>query len=422
MKHALEYTHPPTSGKSTDNLKEFHMRLQDLYAQKYQTAYGCLWASADTATIHEIMYEADSKKALQPEHVFVIGIGGSYLGTKAVYEALYKTVEITVPLTFVDTFDTVDLSFALKKIELSALQHKNVLVICITKSGATTETLINFHIILDTLKSHYCDTWQDLVVIVSDMHSPITSWAHTYKCLTLSIPTTIGGRFSVFTAVGLFPLAIAGIDIIQFSSGAQTYGERALVTDNNVSMQNALFLFEQYQKGVKIHDLFLFDKRLESVGKWYRQLLAESIGKERHDGTKVGIVPSVSIGTLELHSVAQLMLGAQPLVFTTFITVQHNKNDIAIVVDKNSLLQSKISTTVQTLMNQAALATQKAYDMVGLSYDTIVLPEVTPFYIGQLLQLYMMQVLYLAELTQVNPFNQPHVELYKTIMRQMNEI
>lgn len=419
MKHILKYTHAPVNGQLSYNLKEFHMRLQDLYAQQYQTSYGCLWACADTTMIQEIIYEAQSKQALNPALVFVIGIGGSYLGTKAVYEALCKTVKITVPLTFIDTFDAVDLSLALASIQKCAQQEQNVLVICVTKSGTTAETLVNFQIILNEVKMQYCDIWQELIVIISDSYSPITLWGHTHGCLTLSIPATIGGRFSVFTSVGLFPLAVAGIDIIQLCAGAQTYGERALATDTNTSMESALFVYEHYQKGIRIYDLFLFDKRLESVGKWYRQLLAESIGKERYDGTKVSIIPSVSIGTLELHSVAQLMLGAQPSMVTTFITVQHNENDIAIVHERDYFVQLKVPTTVHTLMNQAALATQKAYEMVGLSYDNIILPEVTPFYIGQLLQLYMMQVLYVAELTQVNPFDQPHVELYKTIMRQM---
>lgn len=420
LQEAVQYTNVCVQNGSQHELKEFHVRLQELYNQKYYTPYGCLWSCADEHMIQDILCEVRLKQELNPITVFVIGIGGSYLGTKAVYEALRNTPHMQVPLIFIDTFDVYDLRNAVRIIEQSAQSQKNVLIICVTKSGTTTETIVNFQIIIDAMQKNYSDQWHELVVIISDQLSSLTTWAHEHSCLALPIPPTVGGRFSVFTAVGLFPLALAGVDITQLCAGAREYQEKILQNDTNTSMKSARFVYEQYQKGTFIYDLFLFDKRLESVGKWYRQLLAESIGKERQDGIKVTLVPTVSIGTLELHSVAQLMLGAQPPMVTTFITVQSVKDDIAIVKSDNLLVKNTQNTTVHRLMNHAAVATQKAYEMVGLSYDVIMLPEITPYYIGQLLQVYMVQVLYLAELMSVNPFDQPHVELYKTIMRQLS--
>ena len=418
MKQQLRYTDIQLSIKSYDMLKDFHLHLQNVYAQHYQTAYGCLWAPADITTIQHILYEASVKQQLSPEVIFVVGIGGSYLGTKAVYDALQLTVPIKVPIIFIDTFDPLDLLHAKEIIQHHAHQQKNVLVICATKSGTTLETVVNFQVLLDIMKTVYVHRWQELVVVISDVNSSLTAWAHEHGCLALSIPSLVGGRFSVFSAVGLFPLAVAGIDIMQLCTGAREYTERAFTQANHTSVQSAQCIYQQYQQGITIYDLFLFDKRLESIGKWYRQLFAESLGKEQEDGNKIKLVPTVSIGTLELHSVAQLMLGAQPPVITTFIMVDHIKNDIRVKSDGNFYSPGH-DTTVHTLMNRAAMATQKAYEVVGLSYDVLRLPEVTPYYIGQLLQLYMMQVLYLSQLMQVNPFDQPHVELYKTIMRQM---
>lgn len=409
MEQLLHYKSVTTEILSSHVLYDFHQQLLSWYNEQYQTPYGCLWASSDTNSIEEILVCANEKRALEPAIVIVIGIGGSYLGTKAVYEALSGYSDYSVPLVFIDTFNVGNLLKIKKDIAQYATQKKNVLLVVVTKSGTTTETVTNFEVILESMQNHYPQRWQELVVVISDAHSQLSSWGRDNTCLTLSIPSAIGGRYSVFTAVGLFPLAVIGIDIKALCKGASDYTSTAFQSCDNLSIKSAQFVYEQYQNGSYMYDLFLFDTRLESLGKWYRQLLAESLGKERDDGSKVTLVPSVSIGTLELHSVAQLMLGAQPNIVTTFIMVHHVEDDIVL----------KNNATVHTLMNRAGMATQKAYELVGLHYDVITIPELTPLYVGQLLQMYMMQVLYLAQLTHVNPFNQPHVELYKSIMNSM---
>lgn len=398
-------------------LQKFHEELKELYSKRYQTAYGCLWACADNKTINDIVQEAEHKKALSPVAIIVIGIGGSYLGTKAVYEALYEYTDPHCPLLFVDTFDIKALHNAKEQIKKAALHQQNVMVIVVTKSGSTSETLVNFQVLWDSMQQAYPSSWNELIVIISDKNSHLTQWGQEKGCVTLSIPSLVGGRYSVFTAVGLFPLAMIGVDITELCAGAEQYTQQALLNNDNTSLTNAHFVYEHYEEGKHVYDLFLFDSNLESLGKWYRQLLAESLGKENKKNEKVTLIPSVSIGTLELHSVAQLMLGATPPVCTTFVTVQEIKNDIHLKKVADDFFKYEF-TSVHTLMNQAAYATQKAYELVGLPYDIIMLPSVTPYYIGQFLQLYMMQVLYLAYLVEVNPFDQPHVEIYKTFMQR----
>jgi glucose-6-phosphate isomerase len=274
--------------------------------------------------------------------------------------------------------------------------------------------------VIEVLKRYYPSIWNDLVVVISDKDSVLTQWGNNNRCLTLAIPTLVGGRFSVFTAVGLFPLALVGIDIIELCTGAASYTEHALVSPDAISYKNAVFVYYWYSQGYQIYDLFLFDKRLESWGKWYRQLLAESLGKENSTHDAMTLVPTVSIGTLELHSVAQLMLGARPRIVTTFITVEKIEQDKKLPAVIESFMSEHLKSTVHELMNQGALATQKAYSVVSLPYDSITLPALTSFYVGQLVQLYIIQVLCIAELSAVNPFDQPHVELYKSFMRHLN--
>lgn len=386
----------------------FHSVLVNEYDKKYTTEYGCLYAASDVHAIEDIIQKAEEKLHVLPTHIIVIGIGGSYAGTKAIYDALSH--EIKRPLIFVDTFDEYELHCLIKQIQQAASRNENILCVVVSKSGTTLETIVNFEVMREVFQVSYPDNWKELLVIISDETSPLTEWADKHNCMALSIPSLIGGRFSVFTAVGLFPLALCGIDVRLLCDGASSYMKYALNDPNNMSWKSAAFLHEHYNNGCIVYDMFLFHKRLESLGKWYRQLCAESLGKKRADENKMKLLPTVSIGTTDLHSVTQLMLGAQPSVVTTFVTVQSSPQGYEVKHHGIHLSDS---------MNKAAYATQKAYELVGLPYDIIILPELTPYYIGQFMQIYMVQVLYMAQMCEVNPFDQPHVELYKNIMRQL---
>ena len=161
-----------------------------------------------------------------------------------------------------------------------------------------------------------------------------------------------------------------------------------------------------------IHDTFLFSLDLESLGKWYRQLMGESIGKEYdQQGNRVfiGITPTVSLGTIDLHSVAQLYLGGPKDKYTTFVTIE-NESEIITIPGTAVLMPGK---NIKAVMDAFVEGTQRAYFNNGRPFSTITLPYKNAYYLGQYMQFKMVEMMYLGYLLQVNPFDQPNVELYK---------
>lgn len=208
----------------------------------------------------------------------------------------------------------------------------------------------------------------------------------------------------MFSAVGLFPLAFIGIDIKEFLNGAQQLVSTGINNNilNNPAAISALTLYGQYKQGKNIHDTFLFSPCLESLGQWYRQLNAESLGKKvnkHNEIVNVGMTPTVSIGSNDLHSVAQLYLGGPYDKFTTFVTV--------------NLQEEMQDFSYALVMPAIALATQQAYQNDNRLFCTVELEHVDENHLGQFMALKMFETLYLGYLLEINPFDQPQVELYK---------
>jgi len=350
------------------------------------------------------------------------------LGAKAIHEALngrYYNELSSCPVYFLETIDATDMLEVEKLITNILKAGKKILVNVVTKSGTTLETVANFQVVLSLLKIYFPKTYSEYVVVTTDKDSILWNMAEQEQFDRLEIPTLLGGRYSVFSAVGLFPLLFIGIDIDQLLEGAQSMFTRCLEpVETNPAALSALLLFMHYQSERVIHDTFLFSVELENVGKWYRQLMGESIGKEHNvQGKKVevGITPTVSVGSIDLHSVAQLYLGGPRERFTTFITIEHFSNDVIVPdlpVFKNSFswIQNR---SFSTLIKAISSGTQKAYQKNNRPFCSILLPEKDEYSLGQLLQMKMLEIVYLAHLLEINPFDQPHVELYKKETHQI---
>ena len=183
-------------------------------------------------------------------------------------------------------------------------------------------------------------------------------------------------------------------------------------------MVSAAVLFENFRMGKTINDNFIFHPELESLGKWYRQLLGESIGKEHDRDMKVvriGITPTVSIGSTDLHSVGQLYLGGPEDKLTTFISAEFNKRGNAITPEVFAGAEEGIAGKKPADVAEAILKGVKiAYEKKGLPFMEVLLPDITPASLGAFMQWKMMEMMYLGELFNVNPFDQPNVESYKT--------
>lgn len=341
-----------------------------------------------------------------PDLVIVIGIGGSSLGMQAVAQALESQRCNHVKYHVADTIDDTGLA-TLERITTGALNEgKKVVGVVISKSGTTLETLINASFFIQLLTKHKQDLAQTLIII-SDAGSPLEEFAQAHSIPTLCIPTTVGGRYSVFTAAGLLPLTLVGIDIDALCAGAQSY-----IPEDATS--SAAITYAHYQQGRPINDLFLFSPALSGIGAWYRQLVGESLGKETtaQPTTKQGITPTVSIGTTDLHSVAQLYLSGPQDKFTTFVyQLTSNSPTIPLITDLTpSLLRDQTVASVKQAIFQGVTA---AYIEKERPFCVIELAALNAHVIGELLYAKMIEIVYLGTLLDVNPFNQPQVELYK---------
>jgi glucose-6-phosphate isomerase len=216
------------------------------------------------------------------------------------------------------------------------------------------------------------------------------------------------------------PLALLGVDVRAFCEGAQRAITASVEQGVGPAATLAALLFESYTTGYTMHELVLFHPELETLGKWYRQLLAESLGKERGDGTRVGIMPSIFIGSTDLHSMGQLVFGGPRNRLTEFVAVPsvwHTTHELT----ENSPF------TLPLLKNKhPADAVRAIYEGVRNAYRTHTLPSVSVELeslsareLGAWMALHMAMVMYAAELFGVNAFNQPAVEDYKNETRRI---
>jgi glucose-6-phosphate isomerase len=410
--------------ESGERLKPEIERIHAARAEQYNTAYAFTNLVQDVAlrqTVHQL---AEQKKMFRPTALVVIGIGGSNLGTMAVHEALYgkfyNQYNPDLKVYFADTVDTDYIWDIVLLIEQELEKGNNVIINVISKSGGTTETIANFELFLELLKRYDPKNYRDYIVVTTDEQSSLWQLAQEQQFTSLIIPRHVGGRYSVLSAVGLFPLAMLGIDIDALHAGAQSIMTMATDSDimKNHAAISAIILADQYAHGCTMHDTFLFSVDLESLGKWYRQLMGESIGKEfttTNEQKFIGITPTVSLGSTDLHSVGQLYLGGPYDKFTTFVSIAKNKSNVVLpVIPAYEKLVAKIQgKTLACVMDAIIQGVQQAYYKHKRPYVSLVLPEKNAYSIGQFLQFKMMEMVYLAYLLEVNPFDQPQVELYK---------
>ena len=321
---------------------------------------------------------------------------------------------------FADTTNPVFLAKLCSFIESRISSIEEVVVNAISKSGGTTETTANFEIITQSLVKKFGKSILERVVVTSGKGSKFWHGAEKNNIQTLALPDTVGGRYSVFSTVGLFPLAVAGFDIRALLEGALNIRESCLDRnwEKNPALISAVFLYAHLQEGRVINDTFVFNQELESVGKWYRQLMGESIGKEHDLSGKLvyaGITPTVSVGSTDLHSVGQLYLGGPRDKTTTFVSALKNNSDAQIPSHPlmPGLVESIYGKKASDIMRAILTGIKEAYKKQSVPFVEVVLDEISEKSLGAFMQFKMIEMMYLGKLLNVNTFDQPHVELYK---------
>lgn len=409
--------------RSISKLEQYNSHLFDVVKNSgYNSVESSLNLPSDESILKEVLTLAKNKKSDDLKYIFVVGIGGSNLGTKAVYDAFfgyYDSLERErfPKMIFLDTQDP-DVLIKVKKLIDGLTNKGQVMVNAISKSGGTTETMANLEVFYSTLSNKFGDI-SDRFVVTTNNGSKMYAKARELEINVLTIPEIVGGRYSVLSSVGLFHLALMGVDIQKLRDGAVKMRELCVNSSlhSNLAAISAVLLFQNSLRGKIINDNFIFLPQLESLGKWYRQLMGESVGK---DGK--GITPTVSIGSTDLHSVGQLYLGGPKDKVTTFIYDQSNNNEIMVPSELAfGIIQTIKGKTISSIMQAIVSGTKIAYGKQGLPYMEIVFEGVREGEIGLFMQFKMIEMMYLGHLFEVNAFDQPHVELYKIETKRILE-
>jgi len=356
--------------------------------------------------------------AEKSDYLVCIGIGGSYLGARAVYEALDNEDNTKCKLLFAGNSLS---SHELKKV-LKKLEGKDFSLNVISKSGTTTEPAIAFRILKDALiKKYGAEEAKNRIVATTDPEAgALHDEAVKNGYERFEVPAGVGGRYSVLTPVGLFPLAVAGVDIDKLLAGARHCKETELKPESSKLIRYAFTRAKLYQeKGCDVEVLASFEPRLMYFNEWWKQLFGESEGKDNQ-----GIFPASVIYSTDLHSLGQYMQEGRRDIFETFL--KFPAEDGSLVVpdleddsDGLAYLEGKPLTEVS---DKALEATIRAHETGGIPVLTIEIADdylgknINELSLGYLIFFFETACAMSAQLLGVNPFDQPGVEKYKTEM------
>lgn len=354
------------------------------------------------------------------DYVINVGIGGSYLGARAVIEALQNSFE-----AYRSDRENPVILYAGNNIGedylselLQFLRDKRFGIIYISKSGTTTEPAIAFRLLKGLLESQVGreGARERIVAVTDSAKGALRRMADEEGYRSFVIPDNVGGRFSVLTPVGLLPVAVAGFDIRQLVRGAadmQAMTASDIPFSDNPALRYAAARNALYAEGKKIEILANFHPKMHYIGEWWKQLFGESEGKEEK-----GIFTATVDLTTDLHSMGQWMQEGERTIFETVISVENQDTCLTIPSDSADLdgLNFLAGKRVDEVNKMAELGTRLAHVDGGVPNIRIILPQLDAYYIGQLFYFFEKAVGVSGYMLGVNPFDQPGVEGYKNNM------
>ena len=351
--------------------------------------------------------------------LLVIGIGGSYLGARAVIEALTNTFynacsNIKTPKIF---FVGNNMSPNYMNDLLECIGNKDISINVISKSGTTTEPAIAFRIFREFMESKYgVDEARKRIYITTDKEKgALKTLSNEEEYETFVIPDNIGGRYSVLTAVGLLPIAVAGIDIDKLMYGAKNaedkYNENSVKYNQCYQYAVARNILYSQEKTTEI--LVNYEPKMQYFTEWWKQLYAESEGKENK-----GIFPTGAMFTTDLHSMGQYIQEGRRNLFETVISIENPETDITIKKDADNIdgLNFVADKTMDYVNKKAMEGTIEAHVAGGVPNIIITMERLDAENLGELIYFFELACAISGKLLGVNPFNQPGVEAYKKNM------
>ncbi|PHS41729.1 MAG: glucose-6-phosphate isomerase [Sulfurovum sp.] len=347
------------------------------------------------------------------ESIIVIGIGGSSLGAKAIYNFIKPVKSLKRKLYFLETTDPIEISDLLSNIEL-----KKTHFLVISKSGTTVETFALYKYIYSLQSDPSAFTF------ITDPGSPLEKYAKEINASVLHLPDNVGGRFSVLSSVGLLPLALCGIDIQALLDGAK-HIKQSFFNDGYIKetlLKKAVFYAKNHAR-YNINCIFAYSESLKYFCEWYVQLWGESLGKkQRHSAFHVGLTPIGLIGPKDQHSFLQLLADGIRNKSVTFIKIENIKDGICvpdITLPHLEALDSLNNLPFADLINMQCDSVIESLDAEGnIPLDTISLSRVSEDTIGGLIYYYELLTSLVGELMDVNTYDQPGVEAGKIILKE----
>ena len=344
----------------------------------------------------------------------VCGIGGSYLGARCALEAL-NGLKSDDKLEIIFMGQTFSPNYVAQV--MNYLIGKNFAINVISKSGTTTETSISFRLLKELLEKQVGkEKAKKAIYATTDKEKgALKTLCNNEGYATYVLPSDIGGRYSVFTAVGTFPLACAGVDVDALIKGAQAARNDAMnkPLKDNTCYQYAVMRDYMYRHNKPVEMYVTYEPQMSQISEWLKQLFGESEGKEHK-----ALFPASATFSTDLHSLGQYIQDGTPLLFETIINVKEPKQDVKIPHDVDDLdglnyLEGKDLAFV----NQKAFeGTLQAHEDGGVPCNVIYLDKLDAYNLGYLFYFFMRACAMSAYMLDINPFNQPGVEVYKKNM------
>lgn len=343
------------------------------------------------------------------KNIVLVGIGGSSLGVKAVYEMLkFKSLK---KLIFLDNLDPFEFD---KKTQ--NISFKDTFFLISSKSGTTIEPISIFKCIV--YKFNIKDFSENFAVI-TDPNSPLEEFAKKNNISVFYIPKNVGGRFSILSMIGLVPLYFCGFDIVSLLDGAKACKKNFLEDQNDIILQKAYHYTTH--KSASVNVLFSYSDRFYSFNDWYIQLWAESLGKKK-GYQRVGLTPVGLIGSRDQHSFLQLIIDGVKDKTVTFLKVLDHDSDIKIPDIKFDFLSDcnfVNSYSLQDILNSQCDASLKAVIAEGVSVDLLEIDRIDEWHIGYLLYYFELLTSATGIMLGINTYDQPGVEVGKRILKNM---
>jgi glucose-6-phosphate isomerase len=374
-----------------------------------------LKAECENIGYYNLPYQdtAEIKKyaqSISKKHIVVLGIGGSSLGARAIYEFLLPSNNYSKDLLFLETVDPLKINHCLKKVDLNDTQF-----VIISKSGNTIETISLFKYLNSLVEIDKSNC-----TIISEAQSSLTQFANDNSIKVFDLAENVGGRFSVFSVVGLVPLAMVGVDIDNLLNGCKRVSDSFFAQADYYKpiIRKARFLVENKSR-FNINVLFSYSSLLESFNKWYVQLWAESLGKVNINGTRQALTPIGLVGPVDQHSFLQMIMDGVRDKTVTFIKIDDLKDDTIIPKDSfkkfdNLSWGCAEDFTFNELLNMQADATiQSIQEQDDIPCDVISIRTVDEYNIAKIMFSYQLLVSCIGAFLQINTYDQPGVEYGK---------